>query len=233
MEALFNTELFVLFLTIGVFSLGSYVYKKTKLLLLHPLLTSICAIIVVLHCMGISYETYFEKSRMIDFMLGPCIVALGYTMHKQIDYIKGNVLVILLALFIGSLVGIVSVTLLGMLLDVSPDMIVTLEPKSVTAPIALRLSEQFGGNPTLTILVVVLVGIGGSIITPIFLRLIGIKKSMSLGLGMGACAHGVGTARAIQIGKIEGAASALALGIMGIFTSLLMPVIDMLKRMLF
>lgn len=232
MKELFTTELFMLFLTIGIFAIGSYIYTKTKFVLLHPLIISIVCIIPILHALDIDYATYKEKTRMIDFMLGPCIVALGYTMHKQIDYIKGNVTAILCAIFVGSLVGIVSITIMGVYLGASPDMIVTLEPKSVTTPIALRLSEQYGGDPTLTILVVVLVGISGSIIAPAFLRLIGIKKSMSLGLGTGACAHGIGTARAMQIGRVEGAASSLAMGVMGLFTSMLMPLIDWLKELL-
>ena len=232
MKTLFTTELFMLFITIGIFAIGSHIYTKTKIALLHPLITTIACIVPILYVLEIDYATYFEKTRMIDFMLGPCIVALGYAMHKQIDYIKGNVIAILCAILVGSLVGIVSITIMGVCLDASPEMIVTLEPKSVTTPIALRLSEQYGGNPTLTILVVVIVGISGSIIAPAFLRLIGIKKKMSIGLGTGSCAHGIGTARAMQIGKVEGAASSLAMGIMGLFTSLLMPLIDWLKSML-
>ena len=222
MGNLAQSELFALTLVIGTYIAATALYKKTRIPLLHPLLTSIFVIIAILKLLGISYESFQEKSHLIHFLLGPSVVALGYVLYEQVQYLKGNVVSILTSIFVGAIVGIVSV------MGADQSLIATLEPKSVTTPIAMGIAEKSGGIPSLTAVIVVAVGIFGSIVGPIAMRLMGIESSIAKGLALGASSHGVGTAAAIQIGAIEGALSGLAIGLMGIMTAILVPVIELI-----
>ena len=160
---------------------------------------------------------------MINFLLGPSVVALGYILHKQIHYLKGNVVSVLTSITVGAIVGIASILLVGKLFGADQTLIASLAPKSVTTPIAMALSESNGGIPALTAVVVVVAGVMGSIIAPPIMNWLGIKSPIAKGIALGASSHGVGTATAIQMGAIEGALSGLAIGIMGTITSLLLP----------
>jgi predicted murein hydrolase (TIGR00659 family) len=203
-------------------------YKKTHLSLLHPLLTSIFMLIVVLMMLEVPYKDYFENSFLIHFMLGPSVVALGYVLYDQMKYLKGNVISILTSVLVGSVIGIVSVVCIGKIMGADDILIATLEPKSVTTPIAMGISEKSGGIPSLTAVIVVAVGIFGSIVGPFVMKVLGIESHIAKGLALGASSHGVGTAAAIQIGAVEGALSGLAIGLMGVMTALLIPIINLL-----
>lgn len=228
MNNLFESDVFILTLVIGAYLTATLLYKKTKLSILHPLLTSILVIIAILQLTGIQYETFKKGSKLIDFMLGPSVVALGYVLFDQMKHLKGNVLSILTSVLIGSVTGIVSVIVICKLMGASDMLIATLQPKSVTTPIAMEISEKSGGIPSLTAVIVVAVGIFGSIAGPMVLKILGIESRIAKGLALGASAHGVGTSVAIQLGAIEGAISGLAIGLMGIMTALLVPVIQLL-----
>ena len=225
MDNLAHSEIFALTLVIGTYLTSLALYKKVHISLLHPLLTTIFVIIVVLEVLGIQYESFQQSSHLIHFMLGPSVVALGYVLYEQIQYLKGNVVSILTSVFVGAIVGIVSVIIIGKLMGADQTLIATLQPKSVTTPIAM---EKAGGIPSLTAVIVVAVGIFGSIVGPIVMRVLGIDSHIAKGLALGASSHGVGTAAAIQIGAIEGALSGLAIGLMGIMTAVLVPVIRLI-----
>ena len=173
--------------------------------------------------MDIEYESFQKGSHLIHFLLGPSVVALGYVLYEQIQYLKGNVISILTSVFVGAIVGIVSVIAIGELMGADAALVATLEPKSVTTPIAMGIAEKSGGIPSLTAVIVVAVGIFGSIVGPFVL---GIESRIAKGLALGASSHGVGTSVAIQIGAVEGALSGLAIGLMGIMTAILVPVIS-------
>ena len=225
MDNLAHSEIFALTLVIGTYLTSLALYKKVHISLLHPLLTTIFVIIVVLEVLGIQYESFQQSSHLIHFMLGPSVVALGYVLYEQIQYLKGNVVSILTSVFVGAIVGIVSVIIIGKLMGADQALIATLQPKSVTTPIAMGIAEKAGGIPSLTAVIVVAVGIFGSIVGPIVMRVLGIDSHIAKGL---ASSHGVGTAAAIQIGAIEGALSGLAIGLMGIMTAVLVPVIRLI-----
>ena len=162
----------------------------------------------------------------MHFMLGPSVVALGYVLYNQMQYLKGNVVSILTSVFVGAIVGIVSVIAIGKLMGADQSLIATLQPKSVTTPIAMGIAEKNGGVPSLTAVIVVAVGIFGSIVGPAVMKILGIESRIAKGLALGASSHGVGTAAAIQIGAVEGALSGLAIGLMGIMTAILVPLIS-------
>jgi len=223
MQSLVTTDVFLLCLVMGTFLLGILIYKKTKITLLQPLLISIIIIIPFLKLTGIEYKTFFEHTKLLNFMLGPSVVALGYVLYEQIEQIKGNVLSMLVAVLSGSVVGIVTVVLIAKLFGADKVLLASLAPKSVTTPIAISLAEQSGGAPSLAVAFVVICGVFGGVVGPIVLRKIGIKSKFASGLAMGSASHALGTARAMEMGAVEGAISGLAIGVMGIITSLLIP----------
>lgn len=218
-----STEVFLLALVLGAFYLGIIIYQKTKITLLQPLLTAMVIIIPFLLITDIDYQTFYQNTRILNFMLGPSVVALGYVLYEQIGHIKGNVVSILTAVFTGSVVGITSVVLIAKVLGADKMLMASLAPKSVTTPIAISLAEQTGGVPALAAAFVVICGIFGGLVGPIVLRRIGIKSKIAKGLAMGSASHALGTARAMEMGALEGAISGLAIGIMGIMTALLIP----------
>ncbi len=228
MKALFESTEFILLLIFGSYLFGQWVFKKTRIGIFHPMIISIAIIIAFLKITDMPYQTFEQGSQFVSFLLGPSVVALGYILYEQLAYLKGNIVSILTSVFIGSLVGIISVILLAKLTGADQVLIHSLEPKSVTTPIAMSIAEQSGGNVSLTAVIVLFCGIFGSIIGPPILRLLGIQSSIAKGLAMGASAHGVGTAKAMEMGVIEGALSGLAIGLMGVMTALLIPVIHQL-----
>jgi predicted murein hydrolase (TIGR00659 family) len=218
-----SSEVFLLTLVMGTFLLGVYLYKRTKITLIQPLLIAMLIIIPFLKVTGIDYHTFCEKTRILNFMLGPSVVALGYVLYEQIENIKGNVISILTAVFVGSIVGILSVVLVAKAFGADKMLVASLAPKSVTTPIAISLAEKDGGVPALAAAFVVICGIFGGLVGPVILRRIGIKSKIAKGLAMGSASHALGTARAMEMGALEGAISGLAIGIMGIMTALLIP----------
>lgn len=228
MHSLVHSEIFDLALVVGTYIAATILYKKTHLSVLHPLLTSIFVIIVILEFLDIEYASFQQGSHLIHFMLGPSVVALGYVLFEQMKYLKGNVVSILTSVFVGAIVGIISVIVIGKLMGADQSLIATLQPKSVTTPIAMGISEKNGGIPSLTAVIVVAVGIFGSIVGPAVMKVLGIESRIAKGLALGASSHGVGTAAAIQLGAVEGALSGLAIGLMGIMTAILVPVLSLI-----
>ena len=223
-----TTEVFMLSFVMGTFLLGIWIYKRTKITFLQPLLISMLIIIPFLEVLQIDYATFYENTRILHFMLGPCVVALGYVLYEQIEHIKGNVISILTAVFSGAVVGILSVVGIAKMFGADKILVASLAPKSVTTPIAISLAEKAGGAPSLAATFVVICGLFGGVAGPIILRKTGIKSKVAQGLAMGSASHALGTARAMEMGAIEGAISGLAIGIMGIMTALLIPFAEML-----
>lgn len=227
-KELFASQAFVLAFVLGTYTFSLWLFRKTKISLLHPLLTSIFLIIVVLKLFDVEYQTFEQGSSIVDFMLGPTVVALGVTIYDQVTHIKGNLLSILTSIFVGAIVGIASVTVVLYAMGANEALVATLQPKSVTTPIAMSISEKFGGLPSLTAVIVVAVGIFGGIVGPFVLDKLGVSSKIARGLALGAAAHGMGTARAMELGTIEGAISGLAIGLMGAATALLVPLMRMI-----
>jgi len=201
-KPLISNEVFILTLVMGAYLLGIFIYKKTKVALLQPLLISMLIIIPFLKITGIEYQTFYNNTRILNFMLGPSVVALGYVLYEQIEHIKGNVISILTAVFVGSIVGIGSVILIAKAFGADKILVASLAPKSVTTPIAILLAEKSGGVPALAATFVVICGVFGGIIGPIILRKIGIKSKIAKGLAMGSASHALGTARAMEMGAL-------------------------------
>lgn len=213
----------MLALTVAAYYVGVLINSRAKRAITNPLLIALPLILLVLWLLGIDYETYERGSHIITFLLGPTVVALGYALHKQIKYIKGNVVAILSTVLIGSVLSVAMVSGICWLGGCDGQIIISAAPKSVTMPIALGISERQGGILALTTITVFVTGIFGSIIGPWLLRKVGVRSRVARGLALGAAAHGIGTARALQIGQLEGAVAGMAIGLMGVATALIAP----------
>lgn len=209
--------------TLAVFAAARALHRKTRFFLLNPVLLSVAVLIAVLSLTGVSYESYLKGGQVFSFFLAPAVVALGLPLYRQLRRLSRASLPILASTAAGSLVGVLSAVLPAGLLGASPALLASLAPKSVTTPIAIGVSEVLGGLPPLTAAVVIGTGILGAVLGPPFLRAIGVRSPTAFGLAMGAAAHGIGTARALEEGEAAGAASGLALGLNGALTALAAP----------
>ena len=227
MEILMNMPVMLL-LTLGAYLLGVWVKKKSGLALLHPFLISIPVIIAVLKLTDIPCSFYIESNALVDFLLGPSVVSLGLLLYDNRHIVWKNFAGIMTSVLVGSVVGVASVWLMCSLFGLDEIFLLSLEPKSVTTPIAMDISESLGGNSSLTAVSVVLCGFIGAVLGPLVVRLLKIKSPVSRGLGMGCSSHGLGTARAIEMGAVEGAVSGLAIALMGIATALIIPLFNLI-----
>ena len=199
--------------------------KRTGWVLLNPILLTMFTVILFLKLTGVSYETYQEGGKLIEFWLKPAIVALGVPLYLQLEMIKKQWLPILLSQLVGCLVGLVSVILIAKGLGASPEVICSLAPKSVTTPIAMEVSEATGGIPSLSAAVVILVGLFGAVLGFKVMDFGHIKSPIAQGLSMGTASHAIGTSAAMDVSKKYGAYASLGLTLNGILTALLTPMV--------
>lgn len=226
MGSIISSELFLLTLTIALFLLSGWIFRKTHFMLFHPVLLTALAVIVFLKLTGIEYPHYKESVRILDFTLGMSVVALGYLMYEQVEHLKKATLPVIVATLAGCFVGIASVVVIAVAFGVDRDIITSIAPKSVTVPIAIAISEPRGGVVAVTSVVVFCTGVLGSICGTKILDLIRVKDPMARGFALGAASHGIGTARAIELGAVEGAMSGLAMALTGFATALLLPLVE-------
>ena len=225
MNRITETPLFYITLTCVVYAGSLALYRKSRLFFLHPVLVSVGALILFLTRGGISYEAYMEGARHITIFLGPAVVALAVPLYREFEKIRKEAGAVLITALFGSLAGILSAVTPAVLLGSSREIVISLAPKSVTSPIAMGIAERLGGLPPLSAAVVIAAGIFGAVTGPVILRLLGVTSASSFGLAMGFSSHGIGTARALEIGGEEGAFSSLGLCLNGLITAGLTPVI--------
>lgn len=225
MKELINSPLFGVLISLAAFEFGLLIYKKTKLPIFNPLLISIALIIPFLFKFGISYEEFNSGGQLISFFLGPATIVLALPLYKKLALLKKNALPILAGIFTGSVAGMLSIILLSRLFGLSPQLAATLLPKSITTPIGIEVSKQLGGLPSITVIVIIVTGIIGSIIGPPILKLCKITDKVASGIAIGTSSHAIGTSKALEMGETEGAMSGLSIGIAGVITVFVAPVI--------
>lgn len=226
MMSIISSDLFLIVLTIGLFLLSGEIFRRTRLMLLHPVLLTAVAVIVFLKLAGIEYAHYKQSVAILDFALGMSVVALGYLMYEQVERLKSATLPVLGATIVGCIVGIGLVVGIALCFGMERDIITSIAPKSVTVPIAIAISEPRGGVVAVTSVVVFCTGVLGSICGAKLLSLCGVKDPMARGFALGAASHGIGTARAIELGAVEGAMSGLAMALTGFGTAVLLPIVE-------
>lgn len=226
MREIASSQTALLVLVIACYLASKYIYDKFRFPLFHPIILSILGIGVYLFAFDIEYAVFMDKVEIFDYMLGMSVVALGYLLYEHLALIRSNAMPILVAVMLGSIVGVLSVVWIAQLMGATREIVASLQPKSVTTPIALVVSNASGGIASLTSIVVIVVGIFGGVAAPTILKLFGITNPVASGLSMGAAAHGLGTARALEIGAVEGAVSGLAIALMGLATAIVIPIIE-------
>jgi predicted murein hydrolase (TIGR00659 family) len=218
--------LFWLTLTIGSYLIGDYFYKKSKLFpLVNPVAISIFIISLVLINLDISYERYFDGAKFIHFMLGPATVALAIPIYKQFKVIQKESLSISASLIVGSLFSIISTFVLCEIFKIDDQVLFSMLPRSATAPIAMGIADLIGGIPSLTAIITILTGIIGASFGTFALDFLKLKDMSARGFGLGLASHGIGTARAMSRNETAGVFAALALGLNGIATAILVPLL--------
>jgi len=213
-------------LTLVAFQAGNWLYRRSGLNpLLNPVLIAVVAIVVILILTGTSYDSYFQGAQFVHFLLGPATVALAIPLYRQFETVRRSALAIFISLLCGTLTAAGSAVAITFALGAGELSVISIAPKSVTAPIAMGIVEQFGGLPSLTAVLVILTGIVGAMLGPLLLDLLGIKDWQARGFALGTASHGIGTARALQVNEVAGAFSGLAMGLNALATAILLPII--------
>jgi predicted murein hydrolase (TIGR00659 family) len=211
-------------LTVVAYLIADGLYRRTgRHPLLHPVLISIVVLVSALTATGTAYPTYFEGAQFVHFLLGPATVALAVPLYFNFSKLKRLWLPLAVGLVCGALTAALSAVAIAWLLHASPQTLLALAPKSVTAPVAMAITEKLGGPPSLTAILVVSTGILGAVIGPTLLDLIRVKDPATRGFAIGAASHGIGTARAFQESEEAGAFSGLAMGLNALASSILLP----------
>lgn len=232
MKELIASPFFGITLTAAAYWAGVRIQKKTGLVICNGLLLAALMVIVVLTVFNIPYDSYNAGGSMINMMLGPATACMAVSIYRKWELLKKNVLPILAGCFAGAVTGIVSVFLLCRLFGLDDTLTVTLLPKAVTTPIATAIAEPYGGVISITAVAVIFTGILGNLSAPFLIRLFRAENDpLAAGLAIGACSHGIGTARALELGETEGAMSGLAIGICGLMTACLSLGFDWLLRL--
>jgi predicted murein hydrolase (TIGR00659 family) len=213
-------------ITLLVYQGAFWIYRRAGFNpLLNPVALSVAALVLLLTLTGTPYQTYFDGAQFVHFLLGPATVALAIPLYAQLDKLKSMLLPLLAALLAGALTAIVSAVGIGWLLGASRSTLLSLAPKSVTTPIAMGITEKMGGIPSLTAVLVVSTGIVGAVSAKFVLDFLRVREHSVRGFAVGVAAHGIGTARAFQVSEEAGAFSGLAMGLNGLATALLFPLL--------
>ncbi|MDP3891626.1 LrgB family protein [Nocardioides sp.] len=216
-------------LTLVAYRIGREVQQRTHgHALAQPVLVAIVLIGGAMWLIGIDYEGYLAGGAVIAFLLGPATVALAVPLHRQSRHLRALALPMLVAIPVGAVVSITSAVLLVRWLGGTEELALTLAPKAATTPVALALSDTVGGLPPLTAVLAILIGILGAVAGPAVLDLLRIRDRSARGIALGAVSHGIGTSRALQEDRTEGAFAGLSMGLTALTISLLLPVVLLL-----
>lgn len=211
MDILINKLVFCMVTTTLSYAVGVKLFKRYKKPWLNPLYTSTVIIICFISLLHLNISNYTDGNGIFSFLLGTATVSLAIPLYKHLAIIKKYFLIIFLAVLPGTLTGVISVILLTKLLHLNKEMMFSLIPKSVTAPIAISISQTMGGIPSLTILFVVVSAIFSLVTGPILLKFIRIKSKIAKGLALGTSAQAIGASRAFEWGEIEGTMGSIAM----------------------
>jgi predicted murein hydrolase (TIGR00659 family) len=211
-------------LTLAAYSAGFAIYRRFRFNpLLNPVLLAASALVAILLATGTDYHTYFQGAQFVHFLLGPATVALAVPLYRQMERVRRSGLAVFASILMGSLTAAASAVAIVWALGGSRYSMISIAPKSVTAPVAMGIAEQLGGLPSLTAALVILTGIIGAMLGPPLLHALGIKDQAAQGLAMGVASHGIGTARALQVSEAAGAFAGLAMGLNALAASVLLP----------
>lgn len=220
MDIFVNSSYWGILVSVGVYVFCCSLQKKIQNVFLNPLLFSTIFTIIFLVIFRIDYETYYDKTNILNYLLSPATVCLAIPLYEQISVLKNHFKAIFLGIISGVLASMGSILVFSIIFKFSHTMYVTLLPKSITAAIAMSISEEMGGIPSLTVPIVIMTGITGHMISETICRLFKITEPVAKGIAIGSASHAMGTSKAIEMGEIEGAMSSLSIAVAGMITVL-------------
>lgn len=192
--------------------------------LANPVLMAVAIVGTLLVATGTDYQSYFEGAQFIHFLLGPATVALAVPLYENRRLVLRSLLPMTAALICGSVVACVSAVAIAGFFGASRVALVSIAPKSVTAGVAMSISEGLGGDPSLTAVLVILTGVIGAIIVTPLMNALRITDFRARGFAVGLASHGIGTARAFQVNPVAGAFAGVAIGLNALLTAAIVPI---------
>jgi predicted murein hydrolase (TIGR00659 family) len=212
--------------TLAAYVIAQWLYERARLNpLLNPVAIAVILLVALLSATGTPYQTYFEGAQFVHFLLGPATIALAVPLYSHFGTVRAVLLPMLVALLAGAFTAVVTAVGTAALLGASFETLASLAPKSVTTPIAMGISERIGGLPSLTAVLVILTGILGAMLATPLLNALGIRDWRARGFAAGVAAHGIGTARAFHVSELAGTFAGVAMGLNGLATALLVPLL--------
>ncbi len=220
-EIMGNSLFFGVMISVAAYEIGVLLKKKFKFAIFNPLLIAIAVIIVILAITGVEYDTYNDGAKYLSYLLTPATVCLAVPLYEQLEILKKNLKAILAGILAGALTSVTSVLILAILFGLSHEEYVTLLPKSITTAIGMGVSEELGGIVTITVAVIIITGVLGNMFAEVVCRIFRIEEPIAKGIGIGSASHAIGTAKAMELGDIEGAMSSLSIAVSGLITVIL------------
>lgn len=216
-----------LFFAAGVsllfYEVGLLLKKRFKLAILNPLLIASVCVMVLLRVLDMDTARYQEGAKYISYLLTPATVALAVPLYQQLALLKKNLTAIAVGIVTGTLAALGSITLMAKLFALDRPLALSFLPKSITTAIGMGVSEEIGGIAALTAGAIVFTGILGSVAAEGLLKLLRIRHPIAKGLAIGTASHAIGTAKALELGEVEGAMSSLSIAVAGVLTVVLAP----------
>lgn len=205
-------------ISLAAYEAGLLIRRKFKLAIFNPLLIATVCVMAILVLFQIDYSQYNEGAKYISFLLTPATVCLAVPLYRQLELLKKNLKAIAGGIVAGVLASLVSVFLMAGFFSLTHEQYVTLLPKSITTAIGMGISEELGGIQTITVAVIIITGIFGNVIAEFVCKIFRIEEPIAKGLALGTASHAIGTAKAMELGKVEGAMSSLAIAVSGLLT---------------
>ncbi len=200
------------------YGFGTLLYRRFKTALFNPLLLSIAATIIVLVIMKVSYADYYESAKYLSYLLTPATVCLAVPLYEETALLKKNFKAIIIGISAGVLSSLSAIFAMSLAFGLEHSQYVTLLPKSITTAIGMDVSQELGGQVTVTIAIIIITGVIGNMTAPFICRIFKIEEPIARGVAIGTAAHAVGTAKAMEMGRIEGAVSSLSIAVSGLLT---------------
>lgn len=217
-EMLSSSVFFGVMISILAYEFGVLLKKKTKLAICNPLLIAIVAVIVLLALLDVDYASYKSSANLLSYLLTPATVCLAIPLYEQISLLKSNLKAIMAGIISGVITSLACILVMCLIFGLDHEMYVTLLPKSITTAIGMGVSEELGGIATITVAVIIITGIIGNVIGEYVCRLFKIQEPVAKGIAVGTSSHAIGTARAMEMGEVEGAMSSLSIAVAGLLT---------------
>ena len=219
MDSFFTDSVFMgVVISLLTYELGLWIKKKVKFAIFNPLLISVIAVMVFLVVFHVDYNVYAEGAKYISYLLTPATVCLAVPLYEQFELLKKNVKAVIAGIVSGVFTSATCILVLAILAHFNHQQYVTMLPKSITTAIGMGISEELGGIVTITVAAIIITGIIGNMFGDVICRLCGIRHPIATGLAIGTASHAMGTAKAMEIGEIEGAMSSLSIAVAGLMT---------------